>query len=174
MSSRHKHGVIAAAAAGILFVGAATAQAPSAAPPATPNPTSAAPVQQTPLPATGTTPAPLQSPGVTSPLQNPGATTPSASSAQTPSGTSAGTTTMQNPNLAASPIQMPTVIPSKAETASSAFEKLATSGSTFATKEQADRLDGFDRAFSDADRDKDGKLSRDEFNAAWAIYTGRT
>jgi Ca2+-binding EF-hand superfamily protein len=36
------------------------------------------------------------------------------------------------------------------------------------TKEQADRLDGFDRAFSDADRDKDGKLSKDEFNSAWA------
>jgi hypothetical protein len=81
---------------------------------------------------------------------------------------------MQNPNLATSPIQMPTVVPSKAETASSAFGKLATSGSTFVTKEQADRLEGFDRAFSDADRDKDGKLSRDEFNAAWAIYTGRT
>ena len=81
---------------------------------------------------------------------------------------------MQNPNLATSPIQMPTVVPSKAETAASAFDKLASSGSTFVTKEQADRLDGFDRAFSDADRDKDGKLSRDEFNAAWAIYTGRT
>jgi len=72
-----------------------------------------------------------------------------------------------------SPIQMPTVVPSKAETAASAFDKLASSGSTFVTKEQADRLDGFDRAFSDADRDRDGKLSKDEFNSAWAIYTGR-
>jgi Ca2+-binding EF-hand superfamily protein len=69
---------------------------------------------------------------------------------------------------------MPTVIPSKAETASSAFAKLAQSGSTFVTREQASRLEGFDRAFSDADRNRDGQLDRDEFNAAWANYTGRT
>ena len=81
---------------------------------------------------------------------------------------------MQNPNLASSPIQMPSVLPSRAETASSAFDKLAASGSTFVTKEEADKLDGFDRAFAEADRDKDGKLSKDEFNAAWAIYSGRT
>jgi hypothetical protein len=162
--------MIAAAVAGVLSLGVADAQVPAAAPTATPNPTIAAPAQQTPLPATATPAAPLQSPGVTSPLQAPSATSPGGFAAQAPS----GTTTMQNPNLAASPIQMPTVIPSKAETASSAFEKLAASGSTFVTKEQADRLDGFDRAFRDADRDKDGKLSKDEFNAAWAIYTGRT
>jgi len=81
---------------------------------------------------------------------------------------------MQNPSLSASPIQMPSAIPNKAETAPSAFDKLATSGSTFVTKQEADRLDGFDRAFSEADRDKDGKLTKDEFNLAWAIYTGRT
>jgi hypothetical protein len=162
MSILHKHGLIAAVA-GILAAGAGGAQVPSAAPTATPNPTTAAPIQQTPLPPTPT-PAPLQSPGVTSPLQTP----------QSSTSPGAGATAMQNPNLASSPIQMPAVVPSKAETASSAFDKLAASGSTFVTKEQADRLDGFDRAFSDADRDKDGKLTREEFNAAWAIYTGRT
>jgi hypothetical protein len=170
--------MIAIAVAGMLSAGAASAQVPSAAPPPTPNPTTAAPVRQTPLPATPTPAGPLQSPGVTSPLQNPSATSPSATSpstsaAQAPAGTTAGTTTMQNPNLAGSPIQMPTVIPSKAETASSAFAKLAPTGSTFVTREQANRLDGFDRAFSDADRNRDGQLDRDEFNAAWANYTGR-
>ena len=63
------------------------------------------------------------------------------------------------PSYSSSPIQMPTVIPSKSETAPSAFEKLAVSRSYFVSKEQADKLDGFDRAFSEADRDKDGKLT---------------
>lgn len=72
-----------------------------------------------------------------------------------------------------SPIQMPSVTPSKSETASSAFEKLAMSRN-FVTKEEAGKLDGFARAFSDADRDKDGKLNPEEFAVAWAIYTGKT
>jgi Ca2+-binding EF-hand superfamily protein len=81
---------------------------------------------------------------------------------------------MQNPNVASSPIQMPSVTPGKSETAMSAFDKLSQSGSTFVTKEQSDKLVGFDRAFSEADRDRDGKLSKEEFTTAWAIYTGRT
>jgi hypothetical protein len=164
MYSRRKHGLIAAVAvaAGALSIPAG-AQAPSAAAPPTPNPMSAAPVQQTPIPAASTPAAPLQTPST---AQNPTATAP----LQTPS----GSTRMQNPNLASSPIQMPSVIPSRAETAVSAFDKLATSGSTFVTKEEAGRVEGFDRAFSEADRDKDGKLTKDEFNVAWAIYTGRT
>ena len=69
---------------------------------------------------------------------------------------------------------MPTTIPGKSETAPSAFQKLAASGATYVTKEQTDKLDGFDRAFSEADRDKDGKLTSDEFVVAWAIYTGKS
>ena len=163
MFSRHKHPmIIATVASAIALAGAVSAQTPSAAPPATPNPQSAAPVQQTPIP-----PA---APGAT---QNPSAAVPS------PSGSSAlkspsGATTMQNPGVASSPIQMPSAIPGRAETAPSAFDKLATSGSTFVTKQETDKLDGFDRAFSEADRDRDGKLTKDEFNVAWAIYTGRT
>jgi len=159
MVSRHKFRMIVAAVAGSLCVaGAVNAQAPSAATPSAPNPSAAAPVQQTPIPA----------PGATSP--RPTTTSPGAmTSPPSPQGS-----TMQNPSLSASPIQMPSAIPNKAETAPSAFDKLATSGSTFVTKQEADRLDGFDRAFSEADRDKDGKLTKDEFNLAWAIYTGRT
>lgn len=77
------------------------------------------------------------------------------------------------PGYSSSPIQMPSAIPSKSETAPSAFEKLAMSR-TFVAKEEAGKLDGFDRAFSEADRDKDGKLNPEEFAVAWAIYTGRT
>jgi len=78
------------------------------------------------------------------------------------------------PSYSSSPIQMPTVIPSKSETAPSAFTKLAGAGAAYVSKEQADKLDGFDRAFSEADRDKDGKLTADEFVLAWAIYTGKS
>lgn len=78
-----------------------------------------------------------------------------------------------SPSYSSSPIRMPGTIPSKSETASSAFEKLAAS-QRFVTREEAGKLDGFDRAFAEADRDKDDKLSQEEFAAAWAIYTGRT
>jgi hypothetical protein len=42
------------------------------------------------------------------------------------------------------------------------------------TKEESDKIVGFDRAFSEADRDRDGRLNKEEFATAWAIYTGRT
>ena len=166
MHSRHKHAMIVAAVAGSLFLtGAVSGQGPSAGPsaatPATPNPSAAAPIQQTPIPA----------PAASIPAPSSSASNPSASA---PSQAPGSTTTMQNPNLAGSPIQMPSAVPSKAETASSAFEKLAQSGSTFVTKEESGKIVGFDRAFSEADRDRDGKLSKDEFTTAWAIYTGRT
>jgi hypothetical protein len=153
--------MIAAAVAGSLcLAGIVGAQAPSAATPATPNPGAAAPVQQTPIPAPG------------SAIPNPSAST-TGPSAVTPA-SPAGSTTMQNPSLAASPIQMPSAVPNKAETAPSAFDKLATAGATSVSKQETDKLVGFDRAFSEAVRDKDGKLTKDEFNLAWAIYTGRT
>jgi hypothetical protein len=66
---------------------------------------------------------------------------------------------------------MSSVIPSKSEPATSAFEKLDASHAGYLTKQQVAKLDGFDKAFTEADKDKDGKLNRDEFQAAWAIYT---
>ena len=69
--------------------------------------------------------------------------------------------------------QMPSVTPSKSETAASAFEKLDKSHLGYVTRADAAKLNGFDKAFEQADKDKDGKLSRAEFNAAWAIYTGK-
>jgi len=168
MVSRPKYGMIVAAVAGSLcFAGTVNAQAPSApagasAPtPATPNPSAAAPVQQTPVPTPG---AAVPNPSVQQP-------TPSGSA---PSRSTPSSNGMQNPGLAASPIQMPSMLPNKAETAPSAFDKLATSGSTSVTKQETDKLAGFDRAFTEADRDRDGKLTKDEFNLAWSIYTGRT
>ena len=67
---------------------------------------------------------------------------------------------------------MPAAAPNKSETAPSAFQKLDTAHAGFVTKEQAAKLDGFDKAFTQADKNKDGKLSMDEFKIAWGIYTG--
>lgn len=78
----------------------------------------------------------------------------------------------QTPN-ASTPKQMPAMTPNKSETASSAFEKLDAAHAGYVTREQTAKLDGFEEAFTQADKKKDGKLDRDEFKAAWAIYTGR-
>ena len=75
------------------------------------------------------------------------------------------------PGYSSSATQMPAMIPNKSETASSAFDKLDASHAGYVTKEQVAKLDGFNSAFTQADKDKDGKLNRDEFQAAWAIYT---
>jgi hypothetical protein len=42
----------------------------------------------------------------------------------------------------------------------------------YVTKEQTAKLSGFDKVFTQADKNKDGKLDPDEFKVAWAIYTG--
>jgi hypothetical protein len=68
---------------------------------------------------------------------------------------------------------MPGTVPSKSETTASAFEKLSSS-QRFVTRDEVGKLDGFDRAFAEADRDRDGQLNQEEFAVAWAIYTGRT
>ena len=67
------------------------------------------------------------------------------------------------------PSQMSTTAPSKSDTAVSAFQKLDAAKAGYVTKEQAAKLNGFD--FTQADKNKDGKLDRDEFNAAWGVYS---
>ena len=69
------------------------------------------------------------------------------------------------------PSQMSTMAPSKSDTAVSAFQKLDEAKAGYVTKEQAAKLSGFD--FTQADKNKDGKLDRDEFNAAWGVYSGK-
>ena len=88
-------------------------------------------------------------------------------------GQSQYTTPAQSPTPSAStPKQMPAITPNKSETAPSAFEKLDAAHAGYVTKEQAAKLDGFDKVFTQADTNKDGKLDRDEFKSAWATYTG--
>jgi len=50
-------------------------------------------------------------------------------------------------------------------------KKLDAAKAGYVTKEQATKLNGFD--FTQADKNKDGKLDRDEFNAAWGVYSGK-
>jgi len=65
--------------------------------------------------------------------------------------------------------QMSSMAPSKSDNAASAFEKLDSAKAGYVTKEQAAKLNGFD--FTQADKNKDGKLDREEFNAAWGAYS---
>ncbi|MGE5088030.1 MAG: EF-hand domain-containing protein [Candidatus Levyibacteriota bacterium] len=39
------------------------------------------------------------------------------------------------------------------------------------TKQETAALEGFNKAFNQADKNKDGKLSPSEFQVAWATYT---
>ena len=76
------------------------------------------------------------------------------------------------PSYSSRAAEMPSVIPSKSEIAGSAFKKLDASRLGYVTKEEVAKLDGFDKWFTQADRNKDGKLSQDEFKVAWGLYTG--
>jgi len=75
------------------------------------------------------------------------------------------------PNGSNPPSQTSPMAPGKSDTAVSAFQKLDTAKAGYVTKEQAAKLNGFD--FTQADKNKDGKLDRDEFNAAWGVYSGK-
>ena len=42
------------------------------------------------------------------------------------------------------------------------------------TQEDAKVLSGFDQAFQANDANHDGKLTADEFNKAWSMYSGKS
>ena len=99
------------------------------------------------------------------PAQSPPPTPAQAPQSQPP------TPPQSQPSGASSPSQMSPTAPGKSDTAVSAFQKLDTAKAGYVTKEQAAKLSGFD--FTQADKNKDGKLDRDEFNAAWGVYSGK-
>jgi hypothetical protein len=154
LGSNRNRAMLLATVAG-LAVGTTFAQTQSATPatPANPVATPASPANPTTTPA-----SPANRVATPAAPARPMAATPTPSA---------------NAGLSGSPIQMPGTVPSKSETTASAFEKLSAS-QRYVTRDEVGKLDGFDRAFTEADRDKDGQLNQEEFAVAWAIYTGRT
>jgi hypothetical protein len=78
------------------------------------------------------------------------------------------------PDMANTAMKMPSATPSKSETAASAFAKLDASHRGYITKQDTAKLEGFDKAFKQGDKNKDGKLTLSEFNVAWSTYTGNS
>jgi EF hand len=74
------------------------------------------------------------------------------------------------PSNPAASTQMQPGTPKKSEPASLAFKQLDVSHRGYVTKQETAALQGFDKAFNHADKNKDGKLSPAEFKVAWAAY----
>ena len=62
--------------------------------------------------------------------------------------------------------------PSKAEMADSAFRKLDPAGRGYVSRDDVRQLSGFDQVFIQNDANRDGRLSSDEFQKAWTLYSG--
>jgi hypothetical protein len=62
------------------------------------------------------------------------------------------------------------VIPSRSETSDAAFRKLDANQRGYITPEDTQDLNGFD--FNAADTNHDGRLSPEEFQRAWATFSG--
>ena len=70
--------------------------------------------------------------------------------------------------------EMPTIVPSKQETAESVFAKLDNGKKGYISLADVTVLPGFDRVFQSSDSNHDGKLSLKEFKSAWPVYSGTT
>jgi hypothetical protein len=95
--------------------------------------------------------------------------------AQPPTAAQQGTSNAAQPatpNQSTTAMQMPSATPSKSETAVSAFAKLDIAHRGYVTKQETAKLEGFDKAFDQADKNKDGKLTQSEFEVAWGMYSG--
>jgi hypothetical protein len=70
------------------------------------------------------------------------------------------------------PVVLPTMTPSKQETADSAFAKLDIGKKGYLILADTKVLPGFEQVFASSDSDHDNKLTPAEFIPAWQAYTG--
>jgi hypothetical protein len=64
------------------------------------------------------------------------------------------------------------IVPSRSETADSAFRKLDAANRGYVSKDDVTQLSGFDQTFTQNDVNRDGRLTSDEFRKAWTTYSG--
>ena len=116
---------------------------------------------------TGASP-PMAPPAKTTAAPDQAPATTQAPAAATPSMGAQGTTP-------AAGNQQPTGrmgIPSKSDSAATAFKTLDPTNRGYITKAEADKIPGF-MGFDNADTNRDGQLSYDEFTTAWKTYSGQ-
>lgn len=65
-----------------------------------------------------------------------------------------------------------TRLPTRSDSATSAFQTLDPTNRGYVTRAETDRISGF-TGFDNADTNRDGHLSADEFSAAWKSYSGQ-
>jgi hypothetical protein len=65
-----------------------------------------------------------------------------------------------------------TRMPTRSDSATSAFQSLDPTNRGYVTRAETDRIPGF-TGFDNADTNRDGHLSPDEFSAAWKFYSGQ-
>ena len=99
--------------------------------------------------------------------------TPTTPPAQTPTGGGAAYGTGGSTAYGAGPTGGGPIgdMPSRQEISAKAFDKLTEGKREFVTRADVAGLPGFDSAFEQADADHDGRLTQDEFNTAWTIYS---
>jgi len=65
-----------------------------------------------------------------------------------------------------------TRLPTRSDSATNAFQTLDPSNRGYVTRTETDRIPGF-TGFDNADTNRDGHLSADEFSTAWKFYSGQ-
>ena len=96
--------------------------------------------------------------------------TPAGTTGAAPSGSTAPSGVTSTPGAMKGSSADQVSMPTKTDSASSAFNKLSTKHPGYVSSEDVAKLPGFD--FKSADKNNDGKLDQSEFNEAWTKYSG--
>jgi len=122
----------------------------------------------------GTVPAPNRAPG-TPDLVTPTPSIPPSVAAPVPpvgSQVTPPTTATLPGNQPLNPTLSNARLPTRSDSATSAFQSLDPTNRGYVTRAETDRIPGF-TGFDSADTNRDGHLSAEEFSAAWKFYSGQ-